>query len=386
MTDDEIKSFGWEVEFPIVIRSEFIAWNSILDRLARKFKTEYPNARLYRDATPCAEWASTPHIDYNKIFEEHINVFTEIMEKLPNGVFFSGGAPQIDSTFSGHIHIGNPKGWSTKRIKAVCDALHGSQSFMELISQNFRSRNHADERACRRDYYHYYPITEKQDSRQYLNYTYNEFKTVENRIPPCSDFHHLLTLTLIEIAWAKKFDGSMSYDLKENWQEAIQKGPLGNYYLMYGDELFVVDYSTYVSFQLLRIQELLEAEVEKLDNSLKKEVCRYLEFLKRTPLATILAGKTIVEAQEMGYNMVFKKESFIKNVQIAKIKPPKGKFDEKSIGKVISRINASSDLKKFERFKGFIEGIKRQDKSLVAPEDLDILEKVLAKKKIETVI
>lgn len=382
----EVNSFGFEQEFPIVKDGEFIDWSPILDRLVPKLQAKFPKCQLYRDGTPCAEYTTQPHTDYNKVFAEFQEAFQMIAEKFPKCVFFSGGAPGIHSVFSGHIHIGNMEGLKTPRIAQLVTTLHGSQVLMELLSQNFKSARRADERATRRDYFKYYPVTLNSINREYYNYTFNEHMTIENRIPPSTDFYHLLALTAIEIAWVKTFDENITYELQENWNTSIQQGAAGKYMIIYGSELYMVDYSTYVNFQLARIKDALKAELDKMDRPIRLEIEKYLEVLKRTTMSSVMGTKSIREAQEMAENLILNGISFVKDVKIEEIEAPGGKFTDENTAYVVSLINKSKECKTYSRFKGFIEGIKRQDKSLVSEEDIPIFERVLAKKKIETLI
>ncbi len=178
----------------------------------------------------------------------------------------------------------------------------------------------------------------------------------------------------------------MTYDVPENWTTAIKQGASGKYFIQYADELFKVDYSTYINFQLLRIEQELKDEIAKLDIQTRKQVKKYLSFLKRTTLSNFLSGKTIAEVQELAKQMIFDEKSFIHNVKIARILPPKGKINQRNVAKVVERINNSTELKNYSRFKGFIAGIKTGNIKIVNPEDIDLVERILVRKKIETVI
>ena len=385
-----MRSFGWEIEFLLVKNGEFVDWSGTLERLSRELRAEYPKGLLYRDATPCPEWASQPETDYEKLFEQVQHVFQKIKEKTGGHIIFIGGASTVRSTFSGHIHVGTPKGLTRKKINEMLKTLHGSQTLMELMSQNFKliSAGMADARARTRRYYKYYELVKGDypPTREYWNYTWNEHKTVENRIPPSSDFYHLLTLTMVENAWLNHFKDSMTYDWSENFSEATQKGEDGIYMIEFNGHVFLVDYSTYITFQLARIEDELKEEMSKVNPKIRNEIKKYIEFLKRKTLASHLALKSLRELSQMSENLIERGKSYLEDVRIVELKTPKRKFTEKNIASVIQRINSSKEVRTFERFRAFLEAMKTLDLSKANPEDLPIIEKVIAKKQLKELI
>ena len=384
-----MRSYGWEIEFLLIKDGQFRDWTSKLDRVAMELGAQYPKGKLYRDQTPCPEWATPPHIDYNKLFRETQEVFQYILEEVGGRIGFIGGASKILSTFSGHIHVGSPRGLSSKEISNMLKVLHGSQTLMELLSQNASaiSSNMADRRATR-TYYEYYRLRAGNypEERQYWNYTWNEHRTVENRIPPSSDFYHLLYLTAVETAWLNHFKDQPTYDLQRNFSEAVSNGVNGTYVILHGAKAIFVDYATYVNFQLMRIEDELKEEFSKMDLSIRKRVKKYHEFLKRTTLATYLSSISLKELTDLSKRLIEKGKSYIEDLRIEDLEPPQGKFTEKNIAKIVKIINDSNELKKYERFTRFLEAMRTGDISKADKEDVPILKHVIAKKRLEEFI
>ena len=170
----KVETFGIEVEFPIVRLGTFHDWVGSFNRLKRDLP-----GRLYRDATPCAEYATSIHDNYDDLLDELFSSFAMISEATNKNIFFIGKFAQVPATFSGHIHIGKKDGWRKSQIKSVIGTLHGSQTLMELLAQNIRSSGLADPRQPFRNFYCYYDIEQFSTTRENLNYTYNEHKQLK---------------------------------------------------------------------------------------------------------------------------------------------------------------------------------------------------------------
>lgn len=381
-------TIGWEIEFPIINNSEFVAWNATLETLSSKLRNIYPKGNLYRDGTPCAEYATQPHENIADLIDECRNVFTQIMDKVP-GVLFIGGLSGVESTFSGHIHIGTKQGMSKNKIFDMLETLHGSQTFMELASQNFKTSRSADERACRTNYFKFYHLPVPRPTspaREYLTYTWNEHNTVENRIPPSSDFYHLATLTVIEKAWIRKFEGKKTFDFDENFNQATRNGAKGNFMLPLSREFVIVDYQTYMTANFEMLNEEIDKELEDVDENIAKTIRKYIEYIKRAPVSNIFSSMTIGEAQEWTKKLVFNGESVINSIELPKYVDIQGKVTEKTLATVISRLNMSKEIETVDRFRMLINAVKQNNPMLAYEQDRQTVSEILMKMRIKNAV
>jgi len=373
----KVQSFGFEIEFPIIHMGTFESWSP-------KLETLRVPGRLYRDATPCAEYASAVNTNYNELINECFEVFRKIKSVLRGDILLIGRLPRVSSPCSGHIHVGRPSGLRGNEPSSLLRCLHGSQTLMELMSQNARSGEFADGRSTdSRQYYQYYGLREKYHLlREFNSYTWNEHKTIENRIPPSTDFYHLLTLLAVEMAWIKHYQGKTTFDIIDNYKQAAYKGVNGKYWTFVDSEAVLVPYSAYVSIQLSRIEKELKSELKKMDAENRRKVSRYLEFLKYSTMSEFLSRKTIGELKLMTKKLIEEKKSYIDDV---KIEAPSIPVKKVSMNEIIEIIDRGKETKEWT--KNFIEAIKTGKLSKIHnPSDLKIAKKILGEKLVEEVI
>jgi len=382
-----VKSFGFEIEFPIIQFGVFESWHPKLDSL------RVPG-RLYRDATPCAEYATAVNTDYNELMNECFEVFRKVKDAVVGSsstscILFIGRLPRVASPCSGHIHVGKPKGLRAKESTQLLRCLHGSQTLMELLAQNAKSGAHADGRARdSRGYYQFYHLQEDYPLNRFFHaYTWNEHKTVENRIPPSTDFYHLLTLLAVETAWINHYNGKTTFDLKENYHQATEFGADGKYWVFLGSEAVLVPYSAYVALHLKRIEKELKAELKKMETKNRKRVEHYLEFLKYTTMSEFLSKKTIGTLKNLTNRLLSDEKSYIDDVKIESPKVPVKKVSMNDILEIIEKGKNSKEYQEIQRTKAFIEAIKTGKLSRIKdPSDLKVAKKILGDRQIEEVI
>jgi len=378
----KVETFGMEVEFPIVMFGTYHDWISSFSRIKRDLP-----GKLYRDATPCSEYATSVHDNYDDLVDELLSAFATISEATNHNIFFIGKFAQVPATFSGHIHIGKREGWKNNEIKKVLRSLHGLQTLMELLSQNAKGSGLADPRQPFRDFYRYYPISYAGVTRENLNFTWNEHKTVENRIPPSSDFFHLLTLLVIEKAWLNKYNNRITYDFDINFTNAVKKGLSGQYMIIAGDEVYEVNGYVYVAAMLSKIESEIKQELKNISQKRRKKVEKYISFLKRAPLSSVLSSKTTLNLKEMAEKLIYHEELFIKGIKFKTIEIPAKKVTEKTIAEIVKAVTHSKQYSSYLKVKSFLKAIRCNKPELMSSEeDKELVKKVLFSKRLEVII
>ena len=81
------KSFGIEVEYPMWDSGGgYTAWVDEFNILSKKLP-----GKLYRDATPCGEYATSVHTDYNALLDELFSCIFIIVFYFPHLIQYKLG-------------------------------------------------------------------------------------------------------------------------------------------------------------------------------------------------------------------------------------------------------------------------------------------------------
>lgn len=383
-----IESFGIEVEFPVMTSDgQFRDWDSAFDELAGRRPSIFPNGgKLYHDGTPCAEYASGKHTSVEELLADLRGSFGKIMEAVPNKIFFIGSVPYVRSTFSGHIHLGKPNGMTNPEIEELAGVLKGSQTLIELMSQNM-GRQNADERGISRNYHQFVDLTPFQFAKGSNSYTYNELKTLECRIPPSSDFYHLITILTVIRAWNNHYKDTRTLDLHANYQEAMTKGVNGKYFVFFENEMFEVGHPAYMHYQLSKIMPEIDAELKTYPSEIRQNCEKYLNLLQSTTMTEVINVKTVNELITKSKALVYDNKSYIDDVKIKEHSKIKfGRMEEKTLNEIMDTIKSSRESMRLNRFRKFVEAVKTENPSIADVKDAKIVQKILNDKKMEMVI
>jgi len=379
------KSFGIEVEYPMWDSGGgYTAWVDEFNILSKKLP-----GKLYRDATPCGEYATSVHTDYNALLDELFSSFKQIMEAANNdgvSIGLIGAYGGLRETWSGHMHLGKApdKKFTYKEHDELKRQLHGAQTLIELLAQNKGDGTRKDRRATTRSYFRKSTFWAQETDRN-VNLAWNDLGTLECRIPPSSDFFHLVFVLATMRAWANS--EIYTYGLSSNWDQAINNGSEGKYMIPTPNGVEIVSYQAYVTYWLERIKPQLDAELKTLKQKYRHKVEEYREFLPYTTLSDVVTPWTKTKLFNKTADLIVKKHTYIDGIKLNLLFPNiKGKLDNKKIIDIIQRVDKSEESKEYKRLRLFQEAIRRGKPTIAKPEDRDKVRLYLSKEMIKEAI